>query len=56
MNTTYVCECCGETISREEYLNQGFTALCKTCKKLSAKMREKRAYQLWESKKPGPQS
>lgn len=29
----YRCECCGEPITREEYISQGlFNAFCKTCK------------------------
>lgn len=45
----YRCECCGEPITREEYISQGFDAFCKTCKKLSPKKRQQRAYRLWES-------
>ena len=40
----YRCECCGEPITREEYISQGlFNAFCKTCKKLSPKKRNERA-------------
>lgn len=46
----YKCECCGEPITREEYISQGlFKAFCKTCKKLSPKKRNERAYRLWQS-------
>lgn len=34
MSVTYVCECCGEPITREEYDSQGFIAYCQTCKKM----------------------
>ncbi len=45
----YRCECCGESITREEYINQGFDAFCKTCKGLSPRKRQQRARRLWES-------
>lgn len=50
MSVTYVCECCGEPITREEYVSQGFNAYCQTCKKLSPKKRRQRALQAWEAK------
>lgn len=37
MSVTYVCECCGEPITREEYDSQGFIAYCQTCKKMPQK-------------------
>lgn len=44
MSVTYVCECCGEPITREEYDSQGFNAYCQTCKKMSPpKEKTKRA-------------
>lgn len=51
MSVVYVCECCGEPITREEYDSQGFDAYCQTCKKMSPKRRMKRALQAWEAKK-----
>lgn len=45
----YRCECCGEPITREEYIHQGFDAFCKTCKSLSSRKRQKRALRLWKS-------
>lgn len=45
----YRCECCGEPITREEYISQGFDAFCKTCKGLSPRKRQQRARRLWES-------
>ena len=50
MSVTYVCECCGEPITREEYDSQGFNAYCQTCKKLSPQKRRQRGLQAWEAK------
>ena len=50
MSVTYVCECCGEPITREEYDSQGFNAYCQTCKKMSPKKRRQRGLQAWEAK------
>ena len=50
MSVTYVCECCGETITREEYDSQGFTAYCQTCKKMTPKKRIQRALKVWEAR------
>lgn len=51
MSVTYVCECCGEPITREEYDSQGFDAYCQACKKLSPKKRRQKALQAWEAQK-----
>lgn len=50
MSVTYVCECCGEPITREEYDSQGFIAYCQTCKKCPKKRECK------ERKKHGKQN
>lgn len=50
MSVTYVCECCGEPITREEYDSQRVIAYCQTCKKLSPKKRIQRAQKVWEAK------
>lgn len=50
MSVTYVCECCGEPITREEYDSQGFIAYCQTCKKMPKKRECK------ECKKHGKQN
>lgn len=50
MSVTYVCECCGEPITREEYDSQGFNAYCQTCKKMTPKKRRQRTLQAWEAK------
>lgn len=50
MSVTYVCECCGEPITREEYDSQGFNAYCQTCKKMTSKKRRQRTLQAWEAK------
>lgn len=42
MSVTYVCECCGEPITREEYDSQGFIAYCQTCKKMPPKREDKK--------------
>ena len=47
MSVTYVCECCGEPITREEYDSQRVIAYCQTCKKLSPKKRIQRAQKVW---------
>ncbi len=47
---SYVCENCGEKITREEYVNQGFDAFCKTCLKLNKKERLKRAKEMFEKR------
>lgn len=49
MSVTYVCECCGEPITREEYDSQGFNAYCQTCKKMSPKKRRQRTLQVLEA-------
>lgn len=51
MSVVYVCECCGEPITREEYLSQGFDSYCQTCRKLTPKKRMQRALKAWEAKK-----
>lgn len=50
MSVTYVCECCGEPITREEYDSQGFIAYCQTCKKMPKKKRMQRMQKAWEAK------
>lgn len=50
MSVTYVCECCGEPITREEYDSQGFIAYCQACKSMSPRKRRQRALQAWEAK------
>jgi len=50
MSVTYVCECCGEPITREEYDSQGFNAYCQTCKSMSPRKRRQRAEKAWEAK------
>jgi hypothetical protein len=50
MSVTYVCECCGEPITREEYDSQRVIAYCQTCKKLSPKKRIQRAQKVWEAR------
>ena len=47
---TYRCENCGEEITREEYINQGFNSYCKICLKLNKKEKQKRAIELFEKK------
>ena len=39
----YVCENCGEEITREEFIQQGFNSICKICKGLNKKQRLQRA-------------
>ena len=48
MSVTYVCECCGEPITREEYDSQGFNAYCQTS--MSPRKRRQRAEKAWEAK------
>lgn len=51
MSVVYVCECCGEPITREEYVSQGFDAFCQICKKMSPKKRNQKGSQIWEAKR-----
>lgn len=46
----YKCENCGEEITREEYINQGFNACCKICLKLNKKEKLKRAKRLFNNR------
>lgn len=50
MSVTYVCECCGEPITREEYDSQGFIAYCQTCKKMPKKKRNAKSAKSMGSK------
>ena len=45
----YICENCGEEITANEYFATSMwkDALCSTCKKLSKKKREQRAYEMF---------
>ena len=47
----YLCENCGEKITREEFVNQGFTSFCKICLKLGKKEKLKRAKAIFEIRK-----
>lgn len=46
----YICENCGEEITREEYLKVSIweDALCPICKKLSKKKRLERAFEMFK--------